>query len=280
MSQEMLFPDPNTDGSPPEKPVEPERLPAIYGEPPAPEEVAAPEVETPTETAAEEPIDREDIPDYDPVAYASELNQFGDQAAVVHARARMQAIEQELAQLPATMPSEDDLLKMPERQRMALMRAFARREYLEGVRDQVIPNEYRQIQQINRIKAEKVQKNTDDVFRKYPERAHLILEAVRQMNDTNKIGIDELANPSFYDMVDTMVVGQQLKDKGSRQQLRKVAQATQTAGRGSTAPDRGAIGGDEVANFGKTPSQVATQLEIMGFSKDLIPQMLGRIFQK
>lgn len=235
--------------------------------------------EAPEEKPEREQPEREEIPEYDVKASMQALKNHADEASNLHVRARLEQINRELSNLPKDIPSEDDLLRMSETDRIELQRGMARREQLQLLKTQVIPSEYRQVQEMNRAKAQAIVGQQQQVFSKYPQHAQQVLDAVRNMVDTGKIGAPELATETLYDMVYTMVRGNEVREKENRKQLRKVAQGAQVAGRGNAPVNEEAFGGGESEMFGKSARQAFNQYLKMGFDEERATAATRRLFK-
>lgn len=225
--------------------------------------------DAPVEEAPRRRSRREEPPPFDPVAAHASLTGFAKEAAQHEAMSEYQRINQELASLPRAPRTEEEFLQLTEQQKFALSQIESRRQNLLHYRDNVLPqatrlNTSEKVQMANQIVGIQQQLQTA-----HPERwAQVLGRAYALVGDPNSgIGANELANPSFYQLLDLTIAGEQMKQKEGRKRLRSMADRASVAGRG------GSTGGGESAPL---PPDAVKKFRAMGLNDDQIRRTVNR----
>lgn len=212
---------------------------------------------------------REEAPSYDPVAAHAQLSSFAEEAARAEVQNELGRINAELKQLPRPPRSEEELLSLTEQQKWALQQAETRRQNLIHYRDNILPQAASLKVAEKKQMASQIVGLQNSLQQTNPERWHKVVSrAYDLVNDPRSgVGATELANPSFYQLLDLTIAGEELKQKESRKKLRLMSDRASVAGRGGAA---------NPIEASPLPPDAAKRLRSMGLSDDQVKRTLSR----
>lgn len=227
-------------------------------------------------TEGPDPRDEDPDVEYDEDAVASSLQAYADEAAQYKAKTKWDNLTEKINRLPARMPSEEQLARMSETDRINVSRAISYRDQLVMMRDQILPREFQNERRNNQMMADSIINNQKRVRQVYPSHWHKIIDRVRQWHDeSDELKAEHLANWGTFELAAKTVIAEEYMAKQGRTKLRGVAAQGALAGRGGAGVSRE----DRGSNVGRHPRDMEDTLSrVFDGDRNLVRRVMRRTY--